>query len=307
MKKIILSIAIIAASLSNTSFAQNVHLNQQTIIPIGLGSNGQKLESIQLTNAHNGIKYTLETEYNNENEVERLSSNCTTHHNLNSSMSITLNKVSDTQRVAVISTNEEEKVNVKDSIVMNYNLAGLPTSQELFTMSKEAYVLKESINWVYPNGDTFYSVNSNNERVDYVATNGMVKLATSVKGNVQTKIEYQYDNSNVLSGFACTTKDTGKYETVELYELAYEGIKDKKALNGEVDMNVVASTLSSTIFMTSELTCKVAIYDMDGVHVKDVNTSCNEIIRLTGVSNGNYIVKIKDSLGGKETRWIKVG
>jgi len=64
---------------------------------------------------------------------------------------------------------------------------------------------------------------------------------------------------------------------------------------------------NATIFVSSNVGCQVEIYTQEGVHVKNISSHCDEIINLTGLSNGYYIIKIKDNLGGKEIRKVLLG
>lgn len=68
--------------------------------------------------------------------------------------------------------------------------------------------------------------------------------------------------------------------------------------------SVFPNSSNPTIIISSEIGCRVEIYNAEGVHIKNLASHCNEIINLSGMPKGDYIVRIKDSLGGEETRKV---
>ncbi|MFT6747826.1 MAG: hypothetical protein ACJAZ2_002183 [Glaciecola sp.] len=78
----------------------------------------------------------------------------------------------------------------------------------------------------------------------------------------------------------------------------------KSVNHSTLELSEFPNQTSSTIMISSEIGCKVEIFNMDGAHIKNLNSHCNEIINLSGMPKGFYVVRIKDSLGGEETRKV---
>jgi len=181
MKKLVL---LIATFISIAGFSQNIYLDQEIIIPIGAGPGGEKLDSIQIVSPVDGFNYTLAAKYNANNEIEQFYTKWVTVDDSVTegvSLTITLNKISNTQRSAVLEVMEDGVENHVDSTVINYNLAGLETSMYSCTQDSTGYTLRDSMIWYDLAADVFYSVEGPTDSVFYTATNGKMILATVVQ------------------------------------------------------------------------------------------------------------------------------
>jgi hypothetical protein len=304
MKKLILILAVLVSQLS---FSQTIYLDQEIIIPIGLGPGGEKLDSIQIVNEGGGFKYTLRTKYNKDREVEEFYTERVSIDNTiseNTSLTIRLNKLSETQRSAVLSVVEDGTEAHIDSTVMNYNLSGLQTSSYSYQLDSGSYSVRDSMIWHYPTADAFYSVNGHQDTVFYTATNGKVQLANKNKHDEENRHQYSYNNDGMLTNINQTRKSTGAWEAATNITLVYGDQVMTSNYNNGTSLSVFPNPTTSTIQVRSDNGCKVAIYNLAGNHIKNLNANCNEIINLSGLPKGYYIVKITDNLGGSKVRKV---
>lgn len=307
MKKLILLLGIV---ITGTCYSQSIYLDQEIAIPIGLGPNGQTLDSLQIIGGDADLKYTLATKYNEQGEINELFSKWVYmdgNYVKNTSLDIKLDKISNTKRTAVLTSINEGEINSKDSTVMLYNKAGLQTASYIYSKDSGTYQLKDSIIWYYPISTVFYSVNGNNDTVDYVAVvdeTEKLQMASIDQGDEFHRYSYFYDEDGMLRSISQRIKKDDEWSS-GIFMRAYHGLaKPVSAKNHQKHLSIFPNPTTSTIQVTSELGCKVRIYDISGNHIRNLNSRCNEIINLSGLNKGYYIIKISDSLGARETRKV---
>jgi hypothetical protein len=304
MKKLTLLFAIL---VSTTSFSQTIYLDREIIIPIGVGLAGETLDSINVDNSQEGFKYTLGTNYNSDKEIKNFYTEWVVIDDSlieNTSLTINLSKISDTKRAAVIGFVEDGVTGEVDSTVMNYNLAGLQTSTYSYSNDSVGYELRESTVWYYPTADNFYSVDAKKDTVFYTATNGKVQLVTASKHGDEHKYEYTYNKDGMLTMIQESKKDSGVWQEKTTFTLYYGSKIITTVAHHNLSLSVFPNPTTSTIQVSSDIGCTVTIYDMFGNHIRNLNSHCNEIINLSELSKGYYIIRIADSLGGSETRKV---